>query len=85
MQQIDNATKALLELDWAELQALMLACSEGHALMCAAASEDIDPHVARETMRSRIADMSKGDIAGALAPFAAIGEFLEARRHSRPG
>lgn len=76
MQTITKALERLMTLDWSELQKLMLACSEGHARMCAAAGEDVDPHTTLETMQTRIADMSKEDLARALAGFAALADVV---------
>lgn len=73
MDQMDNAKNSLGKLEWRVLQELMLAVSRGHAQMCIAASQDIDPHASDETMRLRIADMAKDDLVAALAPFAALG------------
>jgi hypothetical protein len=76
MELVEKAFNKLMLLEWSELQGLMLACSEGHALMCVASGEDVDPHAARETIRNRIADMGKEELARALAPFAALGDLI---------
>ncbi|MBE7519571.1 MAG: hypothetical protein HS107_10055 [Thermoflexaceae bacterium] len=69
-----KAYDRLMQLEWSELQELMVECGQAHAAMCATAGEDVDPHADRESMRARVAAMSKETLAGALAPFAALGE-----------
>ena len=76
MKTITGAREELMKLEWKDLQELMLACSEGHARMCAASGEDVDPHTSRETMQTRIADMPKEDLAHALAGFAALADMV---------
>ena len=77
MKTVTDAYGRLMERDWSELQELLLACSEAHASMCIAASEDVDRHAPVETMRLRIADMSKERVARTLAPFALLGGFWQ--------
>ncbi|MCK9517788.1 MAG: hypothetical protein M0R74_01995 [Dehalococcoidia bacterium] len=76
MQSIQSANDELMKLDAGDLRALMLASSEAHALMCSVASEELDPHAFREVMESRVAAMSKEELARALAPFAALGAVV---------
>lgn len=72
MKSLETARESLGRLEWSELQRLMLACSEAHAAMCGVAGQDVDTHATPETMRIRIADMSKDALVAALAPFAAL-------------
>jgi hypothetical protein len=76
MERAASAAKQLMKLDWQELQDLMLSCGEAHALMCVAAGEDQSVHANKETMRTRIAEMSKEDVVRALAAFAVLGELV---------
>lgn len=76
METVTKTYDKLMQLEWSELQQLMLACSEGHAFMCAAAGEDVDPHSSRETTQARIADLRKEDLARALTGFAALADVV---------
>lgn len=76
MPSLEDSVQRLRQTDRKELESLMLAASMSHATLCAAASDEPEPHAPAETMATRIREMTTEDLARALAPFASVAELV---------